>query len=162
MIKESRLHNGVLQLGPVGTGQIDASCQVTNTRVTSSYSDDGSTLEVLCGDQVPAGRKLDGRQLQGTFVQDFDFAEADGGLVDYVWNHDLEIVEFTFTPNDAGAPTLSGQVQLEVPGDSYGGDVNTRITADFTWNVQGELARTYGAGTTAASSSSEEPVGTSA
>jgi hypothetical protein len=161
MIKESRLHNGVLQLGPVGTGQIDASCQVTNTRVTSSYSDDGSPLEVLCGDQVPAGRKMDGRQLQGTFVQDFDFAEADGGLLDYVWNHDLEIVDFTFTPNDTGAPTLTGQLQLEVPGDSYGGDVNTRITADFTWNVQGDLTRTYGAGA-AAASSSREPVGASA
>lgn len=160
MIHESRLHNGVLQLGPVGTGQIDASCQVTNTRITSSYSDDGSALEVLCGDQVPASRKLDGRQLQGTFVQDFDFAEADGGLLDYVWNHDLEVVAFTFTPNDTGSPTLTGNLMLEVPGDSYGGDVNTRITADFAWNIQGDVTRTYGGA--AAASSAKQPAGASA
>lgn len=156
MINESRLRNGTLQLGPTGTGQIDASCQITNMRITSAYSDDGSSLEVLCGDQVPAGRKLDGRQMQGTLVQDFDFAEADGGVIDYVWNHDLETVAFTFIPNDTG-PTLTGEVQLEVPADTFGGDVNTRLTSDFAWNIQGAIDRSYpaGAGTTAAAPGGE-------
>jgi len=154
MINESRLHNGTLQIGPTGTGQIDASCQITNCRITSSYDDDGDAIETLCGDQAPAGRKLSGRQLQGTWVQDFDLQEAAGGLTDYVWNHDLEKVDFTFTPNDTAAPTITGIVQLEVPADDLGGDVNTRLTADFAWNIQGQLTRSYGAALQAGASSS--------
>jgi hypothetical protein len=152
-INESRLKNGTLQLGPVGTGQIDMSCQITNARISSSYSDDGSVVETLCGDRKPPGRTLDGRQLAGTWIQDFDLAEASGGIDDYVWNHDLEVVDFSFTPNDTAAPVITGQVQLEVPADSYGGDVNTRLTADFAWNIQGTTTRTYGGAASASTSS---------
>ena len=97
-INESRLHNGTLTLGPVGTGGMDMSCQITNAVITSAYSDDGNPVTTLCGDQKPAPRKLDGRKLEGTFVQDFDLPETAGGIIDYVWNHDLEVVAFTFTP----------------------------------------------------------------
>jgi hypothetical protein len=160
-INESRLKNGQLQLGPTAT-TMDVSCQVTNARITSAYDDDGDPLETLCGDQVPAGRKLSGRKLEGTIVQDFDLDEASGGVIDYLWNHDLEVVDFTFVPDTNGAPTITGQVMLEVPGDSYGGDVNTRLTTDFAWNIQGALDRTYGAGgggaaAAASSSSSSTP-----
>ena len=81
MINESRLHNGTLQLGPTGTGQLDMSCQITNVRLTSAYSDDGNAVTTLCGDTKPAPRKLDGHKLEGTIIQDFDLDEASGGVV---------------------------------------------------------------------------------
>lgn len=139
-ITESRLKDGVLTLGPVGTGQIDFSCQVTNARINSSYDDDGDAVETLCGDMIPAGRKLSGRSLAGTFIQDWT-APAAESITDYCYEHDLEQVEFSYTPNVAG-PTLSGTLRIEVPAETYGGDVNTRITSDFEWALTAPLVRT--------------------
>jgi hypothetical protein len=142
-INESRLVNGTLTLGPTAT-EIDLSCQITNARITTSYSDDGDAVTVLCGDTKPAPRKLDGHKLEGTLVQDFGLAEADGGITDYVWNHSLETVAFTYTPNDlAACPVITGTVQIEIPTDTYGGDVNKRNTMDFAWNMQSDPVRTY-------------------
>jgi hypothetical protein len=150
-INESRLINGTLKLGPVGTGQIDLSCQITNARITAAYSDDGDSVTVLCGDTKPPPRKLDGFKLEGTLVQDFDTAEADGGILDYVWNHNLEVVAYEYTPNDkTTAPVLTGTLQIEIPAESYGGDVNKRITSDFAWALQEDPTRTYPAGGAAA------------
>ena len=152
MLNDSRLRNGTLTLGPTAT-EMDFSCQITNVRVTSAYSDDGNSVNTLCGDTVPAPRKSDGHKLEGTLVQDFDLAEADGGVIDYLWNHDLEVVDFTFTPDDlATAPVLTGKVQIEIPADTYGGDVNTRTTSDFAWSIQGDVTRTYAGGAARGSS----------
>ena len=149
MINESRLMNGTLTLGPVGTGSIDLSCQITNTRITTSYSDDGNAVTVLCGDTKPAPRTLDGHKLEGTLVQDFDLAETAGGVTDYVWNHSLEVVAFSYTPDDlATCPVITGDVQIEIPSETYGGDVNKRITMDFAWNMQSEPVRDYSGTTT--------------
>lgn len=137
-IIESKLHDGTLTLGT--TPLQDMSCQITNTRITSAYEDEGDPITTLCGDSLPAGRKLTGRKLEGTFVQDFDVST---GVVAYLWDHDLDAVPFSFEPNDT-ALTIAGTVQLEVPGDTYGGDVKTRLTTDFAWNIQGEPTRTYG------------------
>jgi hypothetical protein len=153
-ITESRLKDGTLTIGAVA-GECDLSCQVTNARINSSYSDDGDPLETLCGDEIPAGRKLDQRALAGTFVQDWDAAATPGSITDYLWDHDLESVPFTYTPNVAG-PTLTGTVRLEVPAESYGGDVNARITSDFEWAIIGEITRTPAAAALAASSSARE------
>ena len=59
-IVESRLKDGMLTLGTT-PAELDFSCQVTNARINSSYDDDGDAVETLCGDQIPAGRKLGGR-----------------------------------------------------------------------------------------------------
>jgi hypothetical protein len=128
MIVESRLKSGTLTLG-VTPGE-DFSCQLTNIRVLSKYSDDGDPIETLCGDAKPAGKKLDGRSLAGTFVQDFDNT---AGLAMYLWGHDLEDTPFEFVPNQVGAPTITGFVTLQVPDELFGGDVNTRLTSDFEW-----------------------------
>jgi hypothetical protein len=147
VINDSRLRNGTLKLGAVGTGQIDLSCQITNTRITTAYSDDGDALTVLCGDTVPPPRKLDGHKLEGTMVQDFDFMEGQGGIIDYLWNHNLEVVDFEFVPNDTTeSPTITGTLQIEIPTDTYGGDVNTRTTTDFVWSMQGAPTRYYPGG----------------
>jgi hypothetical protein len=135
VINESRLMRGTLTLGPVD-GALDMSCQLTNVRITSAYSDDGSTVTTLCGDTKPAPRKLDGHKLEGTFVQDFDVDDPATGVIAYVWAHDLEVVAYEFVPNDQGAPTITGTLQVEIPADTYGGDVNARITSDFVWNLQ--------------------------
>lgn len=151
--KESRVKNGTLKLGPTGTEQ-DFSCQVTNIRVVSNYDDDGDTVTVLCGETIAPPRKASGRQLSGTLVQDFDDAT---GVIAYLWDHDLEMIDFQFVPNDVttGA-TITGTVQIEVPNDgTYGGDVGGRLTTDFVWNIQGEPTRTYGVMAAAEESSSE-------
>jgi len=129
MITDSRVKQGTLTLGTApGT---DFSCQVTNIRVNSSYDDDGDAVETLCGDELAPGRKVGGRSLAGTFIQDWTDA---AGLTAYLWEHDLEDVPFEYVPNLTG-PTITGTVRLEVPAESYGGDVNTRITSDFEWGM---------------------------
>jgi hypothetical protein len=134
-ITESRLDHGTLTLTPGGTSPTaqDLSCQITNARLTSAYSDDGDAVTTLCGDTKPAPRKLDGHKLEGTIIQDFD---DPAGAVAFFWDHDLEVVDFEFVPNGTGAPTVAGSLQIEIPQDTYGGDVNTRVTSDFAWNLQ--------------------------
>jgi hypothetical protein len=118
-IKESRLMDGTLTLGPdTGAGAIDISCQITNALIKSSYDDDGDPVTVLCGETKPAPRKLTGRRLEGTIIQDFDYPESAGGIIDYLWNHDLEVVAFSYTPDSSAAVEMTGTVQLEVPEDS--------------------------------------------
>ena len=56
MITESRLKDGTLTLGDAPG--LDFSCQVINARVNTSYEDDGSAQETLCGDVISVGRKL--------------------------------------------------------------------------------------------------------
>jgi hypothetical protein len=135
MINESRLMKGTLSLGPTGTA-LDMSCQITNARISSAYSDDGNPVTTLCGDTKPAPRKLDGHKLEGTIVQDFNVDEAEGGVIAYMWAHDLEVVAYEFVPNDTGAPTITGTLQIEIAAETYGGDVNARLTSDFVWNLQ--------------------------
>jgi len=160
-IVESRLKDGTLTLGTTPT-TIDFSCQVTNVRINSSYDDDGDAVETLCGDQIPAGRKLGGRALAGTVIQDWTAAEG-VSIVDFVWDHDLEVMAFEYTPNVDG-PTITGEVRLEVMSETYGGDVNTRITSDFEWSITGEVTRTAPvAGTaTATTTATREKAGASA
>lgn len=141
-INESRLIKGTLKLGPTATA-LDFSCQITNVRLTSAYSDDGDTVTVLCGDTKPAPRKLDGHKMEGTLIQDFNVEEADGGVIDYLWKHDLEVVAYEFTPNLTGAPVITGTLQIEIPAETHGGDVNARITSDFVWNLQEKPTFTY-------------------
>jgi hypothetical protein len=141
-VTESRLRDGVLRLG-TAPNDIDFSCQVTNARINSSYDDDGDSQETLCGDQIAAGRKLSGRSLAGTFIQDWT---ADPSITDYCYDHDLETLAFEYTPNtvDGTKPVLTGSLRIEVPAETYGGDVNTRVTSDFEWQLTAPLTRTPG------------------
>lgn len=157
-VVESKLKDGVLKLGPTATA-FDMSCQVTNARINSSYDDDGDAQETLCGDIIPAGRKLSGRSLAGTFIQDWDTAAVTGSVTDYCYDNDLTEVAFEYTPN-ANGPTLTGTLRIEVPAETFGGDVNTRITSDFEWQLTAPLVRTPPVATAAAaSSSSPQPAG---
>jgi hypothetical protein len=138
-VVESRLKKGVLTLGPTDTPDLDFSCQVTNARIKSSYNDDDGE-ETLCGDMVAGDTTLKGRSLAGTAIQDFDSAD---GWVNYCFAHDLEIVPFVYTPNATGSPTYTGNVRVRVPDETAGGDVNTRLKADFEWQISGTLGIAY-------------------
>ena len=71
-------------------------------------------------------------------MQDWTAATS---ITDFVWDHELEEMAFTYTPNVDG-PTLTGTLRVEVPAETYGGDVNTRITSDFEWFIIGDVTRT--------------------
>src|SRR4051794_28216458 len=104
-IVESRLRDGTLTIG-TAPDDLDLSCQLTNVRYASSYSDDGDSVETLCGDKVAAAEKNDGGTLQGTFIQDWTAATGTS-IILYLMEHDLEEVDYTYTPNVDGA-TFSG------------------------------------------------------
>lgn len=155
-IVESRLKEGSLMLGTT-PDQFDISCQLTNVRYATSYSDDGDAVETLCGDRIAAGEKSDGATLQGTFIQDWT-AVGNTSAILYLMDHDLEEVDYTYTPNPDG-PTFSGKLRLKMPGELLGGDVNTRLTSDFEWTITGPWPPTQTAPVAAAATAQPETVG---
>lgn len=154
-VVESRLKKGKLTLG--ATPGNDYSCQCTNVRIKSNYNtDDG--IETLCGDEIAGSTKLKGRSLAGTAIQDFD---DPAGFVNYCFDNDLEVVAFSYTPNLTGAPTYTGQLRVQVPDETAGGDINTRLTSDFDWQIS-NLTRAYpppATGATAGSPGTFTPAG---
>lgn len=158
-INESRLKDGILLLGTTPT-TLDFSCQVTNARINSSYDDDGDAQETLCGDAIAPGRKLGGRSLAGTFIQDWAGGTDTTSITLYCFTHDLEVVAFEYTPNGVDARKIAGSLRIEVPAETFGGDVNTRITSDFEWQITTPLAFTpplTGVAVQESSSSSSQP-----
>lgn len=134
MIVESRLKKGTLTIGDGDTGTAFA-CQATNVRVSPSYDDDGDTVETLCGDTIPAGKK-ETWTLAGSSIQDFD--DTDGFLA-YCYEHAMELQPFTWQPNPA-APTWAGQVVVLALEE--GGDVNSRLESDWEFECAGRPTRT--------------------
>lgn len=153
-IVESRLREGTFKVG-TAPSELDLSCQLTNIRYASGYSDDGDAVETLCGDRKAPGEKSDGGTLQGTFIQDWT-APAGASIILWLMEHDLEEVPYTYTPEVDGS-TFSGNVRVKLPSEFLGGDVNTRITSDFEWQVTGPWPPTVvppaGGATTAATGS---------
>ena len=150
-IVESRLKDGTLVLG-TNPDEFDISCQLTNVRYATSYSDDGDAVETLCGDRMAPGEKSDGATLQGTFIQDWTAATGMSAVL-WLMANDLTDVDYTYTPNPVG-PTFSGKLRVKMPGEFLGGDVNTRLTSDFEWTIVGPWPPTQtapvGGATTAA------------
>jgi hypothetical protein len=148
MITESKLKSGKLTLGGTGTppvGGTEFSCQATNVRIVPTFNDQGDEVETLCGDKLSPDTTSTWN-LQGTSIQDFDNPES---FIKYTWDHNLEKVPFTWQPN-ANATVVSGIVQMRAV--EMGGDVNTRITTDFDWPLDGDPEVTWpvtGASTTA-------------
>ncbi|MET0767367.1 MAG: hypothetical protein ABWY50_06970 [Aeromicrobium sp.] len=154
-IVESRLKDGTLKLGTTPS-DLDFSCQVTNARINSSYEDDGDAVETLCGEMIAAGRRLSGRALAGTFIQDWTAAAVES-ITDYCYTHDLETVAFEYKPAGDTGPTLTGSLRIEVPSETYGGDVNSRLTSDFEWQLTTALTRTPPVVAAAEAQTAEEP-----
>lgn len=142
-IVQSRVKNGTLTFGgtldPSGTvtGGTSFACQATNVRVTPSYDNDGDDLTTLCGDTVRAGKK-ETWTIAGTSVQDFDDPE---GFLAYCYDNAMDTVAFVWQPNTVGAPTWSGTCILVALEE--GGDVNSQLTADFEFDINGRPTRIY-------------------
>jgi hypothetical protein len=139
-IVESRVKKGELTFTtgtPPGTPTSFA-CQASNVRVTPSYDDDGDAVETLCGDEIPAGKK-ESWVIQGTSIQDFD--DPDGFLT-FCFENRMSTVPFEWTPNIEGAPVWAGSAVIVALEE--GGDVNTRLTTDWSFDLSGEPTRTYG------------------
>ena len=134
MINESKLKTGVLVLGgnviPPVAPAVDFACQQTNVRLTPSFDDISDAVETLCGDELAADTKTSW-VLAGTSIQDFDDPD---GFVYYSLDNDGVTVDFAWQPNENGAK-FTGKVKVRAV--EIGGDVNTRITTDFEWPLEG-------------------------
>ena len=141
MITESRVRQGTLTFGGSGGGTpppgTTFACQATSIKVSPSFDDDGDAVESLCGDTIPAGKKASWT-LNGTSVQDFDDPE---GFLTYCFTNSLTTVTFEWAPNIVGAPTWSGSVVVRALEE--GGDVNTRLTTDWEFDISGDPIRAY-------------------
>jgi hypothetical protein len=122
---------GTLKLGTGGT--MDASCQLTNCRVTPSENvDTEDDIDVLCGETVKGDETVDiTYALAGTFLQDIEAA----GVAAYTWANGGTWVDFEFIPNTAKARKITGQVRV-VPIE-IGGDAKSKPTSDFEWAARG-------------------------
>lgn len=131
-ITESRIRKGTLSLGGdgAGVGAVDFSCQPTAVAITSDFSEDGDPVETLCGDTILPTTTATAT-LTFTAIQDFADPE---GLVQYTWDHNLEVVPFAWVPNPTVPPKFTGTVQVRRL--DIGGDVNARLTSDAEWPIQ--------------------------
>jgi len=123
-IVQSRVKQGVLTFG-VDPDTHDFSCQPTNIRLTPTTNTE-DPLETLCGDTA-AGTGSTTWALTGTAIQDFDDPE---GFLMHSFDHNGETVPFSWQPN-ATSGTWTGEVTVQAL--EIGGDVNARITTDFSF-----------------------------
>lgn len=104
--------------------------QCTSCKVTPSV-DTGDPLDVLSGEQA-AGDRSESWTLNGTFVQDFGATES---TTEWLFTHRGESHPFEYTPSNAAGKKISGQLVVEAI--EIGGDVKTKPTSDFEFNLEG-------------------------
>ena len=152
-VTESKLKTGTLTLGGTGVppvGGTEFACQATNVRIVPSFNDDGDEIETLCGDKLSPSTTATWN-MQGTSIQDFDAVD---GFIQYTWENNLTAVPFSWQPNE-NATVITGMVQIRAV--EMGGDVNTRITTDFDWPLQGDPTVTWPVTTPLNGGAEEEP-----
>lgn len=132
-VTPSRVKEGTLTLG--GATPTDFSCPPTNIRITPT-TDTEDAVESLCGDIIQGTGKTTW-QLQGTSIQDFDGGGA--SFVLYCFDNDGDTVDFSWKPN-AKPGVWTGQCVIQAV--EIGGDVNTMLTTDFVFGIQGKPIRT--------------------
>ena len=120
---------GTLTIGDTGS-PTEFAAQLTNVRVTPSVNT-GDPINVLSGDQV-AGDRTESYALAGTLVQDLGAAT---GLSEFTWTNKGTTMPFVFVPNTAAGKQISGDVTVEAT--EIGGDVKTKPTVDFEWQIVG-------------------------
>lgn len=133
-VTQSKVRNGSLVLGGLDTsaGGVEFACQASAVSITSDFEEDGDELETLCGDTVLPDTTQTST-LKFTAVQDFEDA---AGLVRWSWEHSLEVVEFSWTPDVTKTPRITGSVQARRL--DLGGEVGKRLTSDAEWPIQGD------------------------
>jgi hypothetical protein len=130
-VHESKLKTGKLLLGTAPG--VEYACQQTNVRIVPEFNEEGDAVETLCGDTLTPSTTT-AWSLQGTAIQDWD-STTGISFIKYSWQNNGVTVPFSWQPN-AGATTITGNVTVRAL--ELGGDVNTRITSDFTWPLAGD------------------------
>lgn len=127
---DSRLGVGTLLLAAA-----DHSYQIANVALEPDISDEDGTPTLA----VPAPPPLAtiAWNLTGSAIQDWELGAA--SFLNYLMDHALEEVAFTWTPNTDAGVIYSGTVQLRPA--PIGGDAGVQITSDFTLPLVGQPAR---------------------
>ena len=154
-IKKQKLGPGTLVIGETGSG-MEMAKQATAVAIEPSYSD-GDRQVVLSGDTDQEDSAWEGT-LTSTFFQDYDMA----GLLAWTWEHDGEVMPFTFTPRTGGFE-VSGEVKVRPA--TIGGDVDAENTSEIEWQLPdkpaigepGTTAQTFAARTQAGTQTVTEP-----
>lgn len=145
-LTDARLGPGTLKLGPApGPPTNEFNTQTAACRLTPSVeSEDGTpTLEI----PQPAPLTTISWALNVDAVQDFTDA---AGLVNYLFDNQLDEQLFEWVPSDADATKYSGTVQL-VPME-IGGDVAVQVVTSVELPLVGAPTRVDGVGTRETSS----------
>lgn len=125
---------GTLTIGDVGSLKSFQS-QITNCRLVPNV-DNGDPINVLSGESVPGDRD-ENWTLAGTIVQDFGAGAAGvDSLVEWLFTNRGATMPFQFVPNTAIGRQISGDLTVEAV--EIGGDVKTKPTSDFEFQVSGD------------------------
>jgi hypothetical protein len=131
------------RLGP-GTLLIDTadhSFQIANVALEPDISEEDGTPTLATPKPPPLATI--GWKLTGSAIQDFQAGAA--SFLNYLMDHALEEVPFTWTPlTEIVGLTYTGTVQLRPA--TIGGDAGVQITSDFELPVIGDPVRTDPAG----------------
>jgi hypothetical protein len=128
----------VTALGPgtvsIGSTPLDFSCEVIGAKITHEYEETTEQRTRLCGDAVPAQTtRADG------FTAELENDLSAAGLYAYLQTHDMESVEFTFTPSTAAGATWTGNVVLRLPSEIGADEFGAPIASSIEWPAVGLL-----------------------
>jgi len=125
------------RLGP-GTLTIDAKSyeyQIANVALEPEISDEDGTPTLAVPEPAPLAT-IDWA-LTGSAIQDFD--KGAESFLNYLMDHALEEVPFTWTPNES---TLEYAGVCQLRPATIGGDAGVQITSDFELPVVCVITRT--------------------
>lgn len=126
----------VTNLGPgtvtVGATPLDFSCEVIGAKITHEYEETTESRTRLCGDEVPASTtRSDG------FTAELENDLSAAGLYAYLQGHDLDTVDFEFTPNTAAGASWTGTVVLRLPSEIGADEFGAPIASSIEWPAVG-------------------------
>lgn len=123
------------KLGP-GTLIFDAGAQNVSAQITKGTvtpvinKTTTAAIPVLSGEEVPEEHEVSyAWTLDGTLLQDL----ASTGFIAWTWTNKGLFKSFTFVPNTVEDRQVTGFVRVDPV--LMGGDVKTRPTSDFTFDV---------------------------
>lgn len=117
-----------------GTLTLDAqpfAKQMTSVALTPATDEEGDAVEALDGSTIDPD-EVTSWALDLGAIQDFTDA---AGFVQFAFENAGDVVPFAWAPRGADGPTFSGNVKVRAV--TIGGGVNTRLTSDTSWPVQG-------------------------
>jgi len=121
---------GKLTIG-ADAGLTNFSSQIRSGKLVPSV-DKGDPIHVLSGEEVP-GERTEKFQLTGNVQQDFGAIDS---RVEWLWEHRGETHDFEYVPSTAAGRTITGQLIVEAV--DIGGDVKSKPTSDFAFDLVGE------------------------